>query len=128
MKFTSYEAQGVYKHASNSPLLSWGYQFLSVRGLSTLLGVVEVTLATLIAIKPISPKLSVLGSFGAIAMFLTTLTFMFTTPGVWQKDYGFPALSASPGQFLIKDVVLLAAAIWTAGDALRAARAKFSPS
>ncbi len=60
-------------------------------------------------------------------MFLTTLTFMFTTPGVWQKDYGFPALSASPGQFLIKDVVLLAAAIWTAGDALRAAVQSFPP-
>ncbi len=35
LKFTAYEAEGVYKHASNSPLLSWGYLLLSVRGLST---------------------------------------------------------------------------------------------
>jgi uncharacterized membrane protein YkgB len=30
----------------------------------------------------------------------------------------FPALSASPGQFLVKDVVLLGAAIWTLADSL----------
>jgi uncharacterized membrane protein YkgB len=52
-------------------------------------------------------------------MFLTTLSFVITTPGVWQAGYGFPALFASPGQFLIKDVVLLEAAIWTLADSLR---------
>ena len=46
-------------------------------------------------------------------MFLTTLSFVVTTPGVWQAGYGFPALAASPGQFLVKDVVLLGASIWT---------------
>lgn len=122
LKFTAYEAEGVYKHASHSPLLSWGYQFLSTRTLSSLLGVFEIAFATLIAIKPVLPRLSLLGSLGAIVMFLTTLSFMVTDLGVWQKDYGFPALSASPGQFLIKDTVLLAAAIWTAGESLRAAR------
>ncbi len=55
-------------------------------------------------------------------MFLITLSFLLTTPGVWQPGYGFPALSPSPGQFLAKDLVLLGAAIWTAGEALRAAR------
>ncbi|MBA3386054.1 MAG: DUF417 family protein [Chthoniobacterales bacterium] len=110
LKFTAYEAEGVYKHASNSPLLSWGYLLLSVRGLSTLLGIIEVTLAALIALKPIAPKLSIFGSLGAIARFLTSLTLVFTTPGVWQKDYGFLRFPRPPGRFLIKDVVLLAAA------------------
>ena len=55
-------------------------------------------------------------------MFLITLSFLLTTPGVWQPSLGFPALSPSPGQFLAKDLVLLGAAIWTAGEALRAAR------
>ena len=53
-------------------------------------------------------------------MFLTTLTFLFSTPGVIEPSLGFPALSALPGQFLIKDVVLLGAALWTTGEALRA--------
>ncbi len=41
--------------------------------------------------------------------FALTLTFMFTTPGVTEPIAGgFPALSAMPGQFLLKDAVLLA--------------------
>ena len=52
-------------------------------------------------------------------MFLTTLSFVFTTPGVWQAGYGFPALAAFPGQFLVKDVVLLGAAMSTLADSLR---------
>jgi uncharacterized membrane protein YkgB len=52
-------------------------------------------------------------------MFLTTLSFVITTPGVWQAGYGFPALSGFPGQFLVKDVMLLGAAIWTPADSLR---------
>jgi uncharacterized membrane protein YkgB len=39
---------------------------------------------------------------------------------VWQPGYGFPFLSGA-GQFLIKDLIFLGAAIWTAGDSLEAA-------
>lgn len=123
LKFTAYEAQGVHDHASNSPLMSWGYQFLDVRNFSRALGTVEIALALLIAARPFSPKASAIGSLGAIIMFLTTLSFLLTTPGVWQPGYGFPSLSGSPGQFLAKDVVLLGAAIWSAGEALLAASA-----
>jgi Protein of unknown function, DUF417 len=44
-------------------------------------------------------------------MFLVTLTFILTTPGAWQQGYGFPFLSPMPGQFLLKDLVNLGAAI-----------------
>lgn len=124
LKFTAYEAQGVHAHASNSPLLSWAYQLFDVRNFSRALGAVEIALAVLIATRPFSPKISAAGSLGAIAMFLTTLSFLVTTPGVWQPNYGFPSLSGSPGQFLVKDVVLLGAAIWTAGEALLGISAK----
>jgi uncharacterized membrane protein YkgB len=51
-------------------------------------------------------------------MFLTTLTFLFSTRG-WEPSLGgFPALSAMPGQFLLKDLVLLAAALWSLGEVL----------
>jgi uncharacterized membrane protein YkgB len=44
--------------------------------------------------------------------YLITLTFLFTTPGVAEPTAGgFPAISAVPGQFLLKDVVLLAASL-----------------
>jgi len=119
LKFTAYESKGVFNHASHSPLLSWAYHILDVRDFSRGLGVVEITIALLIAIGPVWPKLSIVGSLGGIGMFLTTLSFVITTPGVWQAGYGFPALAASPGQFLVKDVVLLGAAVWTLADSLR---------
>ncbi len=40
----------------------------------------------------------------------------------------FPVLSANIGQFIIKDLVLLGTAVWTAGEALRAARGHRVPS
>ena len=42
-------------------------------------------------------------------------------PGVTAAG-GFPVLSVMPGQFLLKDLVLLGAALWTLGDSLGAAR------
>ncbi len=86
LKFTVYEAEGVYTHASNSPILSWAYELLSVRGVSMLLGLVEILLAILIATRPVLPKISAIGSLGAIVMFVITLTLLLTTPGVWQPD------------------------------------------
>ena len=119
LKFTAYESKGVFNHASHSPLLAWAYHILNVRDFSRGLGVVEITIALLIGIGPVWPKLSIVGSLGGIGMFLTTLSFVITTPGVWQAGYGFPALAGFPGQFLVKDVVLLGAAIWTLADSLR---------
>lgn len=120
LKFTAYEAEGVQGLVAHSPLLSWAYSVMSVRSFAALLGVVEITLGILIATRPVAPKLSAIGSLGAIIMFLITLSFMLTTPGVWQPGYGFPFLSSN-GQFLAKDLLLLGAAIWTAGEALLAA-------
>jgi uncharacterized membrane protein YkgB len=120
MKFTAYEAEGISGFVSNSPLMSWAYQVFSQRQFSAILGIAEILTATLIATRPFSARLSAVGSALAIGTFLTTLTFLFSTPGTIEPSLGFPALSAVPGQFLIKDVVLLGAAIWTAGEALRA--------
>lgn len=121
MKFTAYEAGGIQPMVSNSPLLSWVYDFLSVQGFSSALGTIELIIAGLIALRPWSPRAAVVGGALAAGMFLTTLSFLFTTPG-WEPALGgFPALSAMPGQFLLKDVVLLGAALWSAGEAARAA-------
>ena len=125
MKFTAYEAEGIRPLVANSPLMGWAYGVLSVTAFSALLGVVEIAVGLLIALRPVWPTLSALGSGLAVGMFLTTLTFLFTTPGVWEPSLGgFPALSAVPGQFVLKDVVLLGAALWTAGEALAANRAR----
>lgn len=121
MKFTGYEAEGIRPFVANSPLLSWVYGLMSVQGFSYLLGVVEVAIAVLIAARPLAPRAAVLGSALAAGMFLTTLSFLVTTPGVWEPSLGgFPALSALPGQFLIKDLALLGISLWSLGEAWQA--------
>ena len=122
LKFTAYEAEAIKPLVENSPILSWVYGVMSVQTFSMVLGVTEILLGILIAARPFSPKASALGSFGAIIMFLITLTFLLSTPGVWQPEYGFPCLSPMPGQFIAKDVLFLSAAVWTAGEALNASR------
>jgi uncharacterized membrane protein YkgB len=125
MKFTAYEAEGIRLYVVNSPLMSWVYGLLSVRGFSAMLGVVEVAVAVLIAARPFSPRAAVLGSALAVGMFLTTLSFLTTTPGVWEASAGgFPALSGKPGQFLIKDLALLGIAVWSLGEAWKASERK----
>src|SRR5919205_943173 len=121
MKFTTYEAEGIRPFVANSPLMSWAYGLISVRGFSALLGVVEVTIALLIAARPFWPRASALGSALAVGMFLTTLSFLVTTPGVWEPSAGgFPALSGKPGQFLIKDLALLGISLWSFGESWKA--------
>ena len=125
MKFTAYEAEGISTYVANSPLISWVYGFMSHRGFSAVLGVVEVTIALLIAARPFLPRASALGSALAVGMFLTTLSFLVTTPGVWEPSAGgFPALSGFPGQFLIKDLALLGIALWSFGDGWKASARK----
>jgi len=120
MKFTAYEAAGIQPLVANSPLMGWMYGLLSVRAFSNLLGTVEIAVAVMIALRPVSPRIAAVGSATAVMMFLTTLSFLFSTPG-WEPSLGgFPALSVVPGQFLLKDVVLPGAAVCSLGEALRA--------
>ncbi len=121
LKFATYEAEGIEPLVANSPLMSWALQAFGLRTLASLIGITEIVLGLLIATRPFAPRVSAMGSLGAVGVFLITLTFVLTTPGVWQPGYGFPYPSPMPGQFLLKDVLLLGAAIWTAGEAMHAA-------
>lgn len=121
LKFTAYEAMGVHGHAITSPFLSWLANMMSTQVFSELIGTIEIILGILIAIKPVAPTASYIGSLGSIIMFLITLSFIITDTNVWQSGYGFPAVSPA-GQFLLKDLLFLGAAIFTAGDAMRASR------
>jgi uncharacterized membrane protein YkgB len=126
MKFTAYEAEGIRPFVENSPFFAWTYPVFGVRGMSGILGVTEILVGLLIASRPWLPRMSAVGSLMAVGMFLGTLSFLVTTPGTWVHDLGgFPAISVL-GQFLIKDVALLAIAIWSFGEALRAARVAVS--
>ncbi|CDO11146.1 DUF417 domain-containing protein [Mycolicibacterium cosmeticum] len=120
LKFTDYEAHGIEPLVANSPLMSWLYGIFSVPTFATLLGVLEVATAVLLAVKPWWPRVSAVGSVLAIGLFVATISFLFTTPGIGEASAGgFPLLSMT-GQFLIKDVVLIGVSAWTLADAMAA--------
>lgn len=124
LKYAQYEALAIQPLVAHSPLMSWLYDIFDVRTFASVLGTVEIIAALLIALGPLWPRISALGSAIAVLVFLGTPSFLFTTPDVADASAGgFPALSGMPGQFLLKDLVLLGAAVWTLGEALGAARA-----
>ena len=118
-KYVKMEARVLIEH---SPLMSWIYDYLSVTAVARGLGTMEIVAALLIALRPLWPRASAIGSALAVMLFLGTLSFLFTTPGVVATHAaGLPVLSAQPGQFLLKDLVLIGVTIWTLGDSLRGA-------
>ena len=109
-KFTEGEALTIQPWVANSPFLSWLYALTSVQGGSNMIGIIELIIGVLLAIRPWWPRASVIGSLGATIAFAITLSFLFTTPD----------LSPAWSGFLMKDLVLIGAALWTAADSLRA--------
>ena len=122
MKFTYYESHGISHWVANSPFMSWNYHIMSIRTFGRLLGSFELFTAALLALKPWFPKASILGGIMASLFFVSTLSFMVTTPGTGEASAGgFPVLSAN-GQLLMKDIALLGLALWLLADAIDEAR------
>lgn len=109
-KFASFEAQGIQPLVSHSPLLSWLYSVTSVQGASNVIGVVEIATGLLMASRRWWPAVSGYASLSASGIFLITLSFLVTTPGVLEP-------TNPSGGFLMKDILLLGAALFTAGEA-----------
>ena len=148
LKFADYEADGIVPLVANSPLMSFFYhypapeyrQHMNKEGeviaahqqwnesngtysFSHGLGVVIVLIGLLIATYPILPQVSAVGSFLLILMSLTTLSFLVTTPEAWvpplgASTHGFPYLSGA-GRLIIKDAIMLGAAVLTLADSAR---------
>jgi len=146
LKAANYEAEGIVPFVANSPLMSFFYHYpapeyreqnpagglnianheWNVRNgtyvFSYGLGCVIVGLGLVIALHPLLPQVAAVGSFLVIFMALTTLSFLVTTPEAWVSgpgySQGFPFL-ALPGLLVIKDSIMLGAAILTMADSAR---------
>jgi uncharacterized membrane protein YkgB len=106
-KFTPQSAHGLVLYISHSPLLSWLSVF-GVRGEADLLGIIELTIAILLALGSFIPVLSALGSLMGIGTFMTTWSFFFSTPGVVKWSISTDPIAWNlTGEFLYKDIVLL---------------------
>ena len=97
LKFAAYEAMAVQGLVTESPLLSWVYDIVDVRTFARILGIAEILAGLAIALRPVVPLLSVLGGAFAVVLFAVTLTFLLSTPMVYEPA-GFPQLSPMPGR------------------------------
>lgn len=110
-KFTPQSAEGIAQYINNSPFV-WWLSVFGLRGEAYLLGVIELSTAVLLAVGAFSPVISALGSLIGAGTFVVTWSFFFTTPGVVKWS-----LSSDPiawnltGEFLFKDIVLLAVCV-----------------
>ena len=111
LKWTAAEAATIEPWVKHSPFMSWMYEIGTIQQVSIFIGVVEIVTALLIAARRLAPRASAVGGAMATGMFLTTLSFLVTTPGQGPEAQGF----------LLKDLFLLGTAIWILGESLRAA-------
>lgn len=153
LKAAPYEADGIVPFVANSPAMSFFYEHdapdyrshMNPEGklhaenrawheengtyaFAYLLGSVIVVLGLLIAAHFVWPAVGALGSFLVVGMSLVTLSFLVTTPESWVPNlgdahHGFPYLSAR-GRLVIKDVIMLGAALLTMADSARLALAQ----
>jgi len=122
LKFTNFEAKAIQPLVENSPLMSWLYQVADLRSTSRIIGMAEIGLAVMIALRAWFPRVSALGSIGGILMFVTSLSFLISTPGMWTIMEGLPV--PTDGGFIMKDLIFLGVSIWTAAEALQHAHAE----
>ena len=147
LKFVPYEADSITPFVANSPVLSFFYkhpdqykahlthegqlmpaqrawqQENNTYAFSTGLGVVELTIGTLVLLNPISSLIGLIGGFLAFATPIVTLSFLITTPEAWVQplgdaEFGFPFLSGG-GRLVLKDMVIFAGALLVMADSAR---------
>jgi uncharacterized membrane protein YkgB len=94
------------------------------------LGAVIVAYGLMLCMHPWFPRVAAVGSFLVFLMSFVTLSFLVTTPECWVPDlggpeHGFPLL-AGPGRLVVKDAIMMGAALVTMADSARASLGKES--
>jgi uncharacterized membrane protein YkgB len=106
-KFTDMEAMGIKHYVQNSFLLSWMYKLFSIGTVSMIIGSIEIITGILLFASFWFPQAGRIGGVMAILIFLTTLSFLLTTPMTWKLVEGVPMTDF----FVLKDLAFLAIAV-----------------
>lgn len=148
LKAFPYEADGIVPFVANSPVMSFFYAdpgnykpHMNPEGalvaknrawheanhtylFSYGLGTVIVVFGLMLCLHPWLPQVAAVGSLLIFLMSFVTLSFLVTTPECWvpalgDAEHGFPYLSGR-GRLVLKDVIMLGAALVTMADSARA--------
>jgi reactive chlorine resistance protein C len=149
LKAFHYEDEGIVPFVANSPFMSFFYrqpageyrQHMNREGelvpanrewherngtylFAYGLGAVIVAYAVMIGLHPWLPQVAAVGSFLVVVMSVVTLSFLITTPECWvpalgSSEHGFPLLSGA-GRLVVKDAIMIGAALVTMADSAKA--------
>lgn len=114
-KFTLTEAKAIEPLVKNSFLMSWLYGITSVRGVSNIIGSIEIITAVCILLHFFWKKAGVIGGVLAAITFLLTLSFLFTTPGVFKTVDGVLITDF----FILKDIMALGVSLMVIGKSIK---------
>jgi uncharacterized membrane protein YkgB len=108
-KMTAPGAEGIIPLVAHSPLIFWHFKVFGPYIGSDIIGLTEITAATLIIIGYSKPKAGIIGGLIATLMFFTTSTMFLTTPGtiVAVPGISYMRYMSFLGLFLFKDVISL---------------------
>ncbi|ARD38744.1 DUF417 family protein [Edwardsiella ictaluri] len=102
-KFTPTEADAIKPLVEHHFLMGWLYGVFSVQTVSNLIGLSEIVVGVALLIGITRPHIGFCAGIAASVIFLVTLSFMFTTPGVFKVVDGVPVTEF----FLFKDLAFL---------------------
>ena len=102
-KFTPTEAEGIKHLVENHFLTFFVYDIVSVQTVSDAIGAIEIIIALLLVFSVKFASLRKYAAIGMIVTFLTTISYLFTTPGIWKMVDGVPVTDF----FILKDLMLL---------------------
>ncbi len=113
-KFTATEAKAIEPLVKNSFLLSWLYKITSVQGVSNIIGSIEIVAAICLLLHFFWKRAGIFGGILSAATFLITLSFLFTTPGVFSVVEGVPVTEF----FILKDIMALGISLMVLGKSV----------
>ncbi len=149
LKVAPYEADGIVPFVANSPFMGFFYKYSPpdyrqhrnaegalvpanrawhsanhTYAFAYGLGAVIVLYGVLLCFHPWLPQVATVGSFLVFVMSFVTLSFLITTPECWvpalgDAQHGFPYLSGA-GRLVLKDAIMMGAALVTMADSARA--------
>lgn len=106
-KFTPTEAAAIKGLVENHFLTFHVYNIASVQMVSNIIGTIEIIIALLLIFSMKFAFLRRYAAIGMMATFLTTLSYLFTTPGIWKIVDGIPVTDF----FILKDIMFLGFAL-----------------
>ncbi len=116
MKFRNSEAEYIHRIITGG-YLSWVLNYITSYTLSQIIAYLQILAGFMLLLKPVAKKISFFGGLLVSIMFILSISLLFTSSVVWEVGYGFPELS-KVGQTVLKDFVLLGAALWCVGDSI----------